>query len=381
MAGSKRNADKAMKSAAKSEPTEELPVALPSGSRGTPAPKHASKVVNLRRSIDREIEEGIRSETIRFWRALALCFLPLQKTKQRKIVREVRLGRDLWVQLSFSATEDGVDLPYGSDRMLLHGLLHLAMTQGERRITFDSMADLLRMMGADRSGHYYRRLREGLDRIAALHISVRASDLPGSSGERGVNFVVIDRWYLPKRGEKAVQEETAQMALPGMRGAPEPHHIVLSRALMDHLQSSAETQLLVRLDVVQLCTGKPKLFDLALFLFHRCGAARSESMVPHEVLIDLFGSENEDERRTIRKLRENLLLLQEATGRAPDGSYRLNAELVPMPAEPKKGPGRRKKRWGLLIRPSRQWPISSGTAAEARSRVLEWRADSAKSLR
>ena len=359
--------------------SKELPKPIPAGSPSL-RPTQAAQVVELRRAIDQELEGGRRrTEVLKTLRAVALGFLPTRRTQDRQLTRQVRLGRDLYVTVTFTGTKNGVALPFGADRLLLHGLFHMAIERGQRRITFESAAQLLELMGVDKSGRSYRRLRQSLERIAALHISVATSDLPGD-GDRGANLVVVDQWHLPSRESKAsTSEHEQQLALPGMAKL-EPHFVELSQALMDQLESSGESQLLVRLDVLRLCTGKPKLFDLVMFLFHRCGAARTESVVPHDALMDLFQTGTEDDRKTIYRLRKYLNLLREAIGYAQDGTPRLNAELVEMEPEASTGPGRKTKRWGLRIRPSSQWPISTGSRAAARGRVLDWQTDEPRRL-
>ena len=335
------------------------------------------RVVEIRERIDREHAQKIRTQILGTARAVALSFLPNRPSKARQISRNIRLGSNLWVRVTYTTTAKDVPLPFGMDRCYLHGLLHYAILHDQPLITFDKAGELLDLFQLDHSGRSFKRLRDGLRRIAALHINIVTSDLPGCSGERGEKIDVIEGWHLPTRDERARTPPPLQdqLALPGMdSGRDLPHFVRLSEPLMNHLREGGRNILLMRLDLLRHFSNRPIAFDLAMFLAARCGAAASRSVVPHDALMDMFKAGSEPDRRTIQRLQEYLEEIRQATGNGPDGRPRLNARLEVINEE-RQGKGRPRKVWGLVVEPSREGLVEKGSAARSVERVLAWPVD------
>lgn len=334
------------------------------------------RVVEIRERIDREHAQQIRTQILGTARAVALSFLPNRPSKARQISRNIRLGSNLWVRVTYTTTAKDVPLPFGMDRCYLHGLLHYAILHDQPLITFDKAGELLDLFQLDHSGRSFKRLRDGLRRIAALHINIVTTDLPGLNGERGEKIDVIEGWHLPTRDERSKQKSLPddQLPLPGIASKQDlPHFVRLSEPLMNHLREGGRNILLMRLDLLRHFSNRPIAFDLAMFLAARCGAAASRSVVPHDALMDMFKAGSEPDRRTIQRLQEYLEEIQQATGTDPNGNPRLNARLDVINEE-RKGKGRPRKLWGLIVEPS-QGLIEKGTASKATERVLSWPKD------
>ena len=339
------------------------------------------RVVEIRERIDREHAQQIRTQILGTARAVALSFLPNRPSKARQISRNIRLGSNLWVRVTYTTTAKDVPLPFGMDRCYLHGLLHYAILHDQPLITFDKAGELLDLFQLDHSGRSFKRLRDGLRRIAALHINIVTTDLPGCSGERGEKIDVIEGWHLPTRDERSKQNAMIdQMSLPGVNGKQDlPHFVRLSEPLMNHLREGGRNILLMRLDLLRHFSNRPIAFDLAMFLAARCGAAASRSVVPHDALMDMFKAGSEPDRRTIQRLQEYLTEIQEATGADQHGRPRLNARLEVI-SEERKGKGRPRKLWGLVVEPSRQGLVEKGASARATKQVLSWPEGSSENL-
>ena len=95
------------------------------------------RVVEIRDRIDREHAQQIRTQILGTARAVALSFLPNRPSKARQISRNIRLGSNLWVRVTYTTTAKDVPLPFGMDRCYLHGLLHYAILHDQPLITFD----------------------------------------------------------------------------------------------------------------------------------------------------------------------------------------------------------------------------------------------------
>lgn len=299
--------------------------------------RRALGAVDIAERIEVEERQQLRTEALAMGRALALAGLPCKPTDQRSHTQRVRFGADHWVTVSIAATVDGVPLPYGSDRYVLAGIQHLAIEQGSPFVTFSQAGELLRMFGLPSGGDHYGRLRARLHRVAASAISIELTGNEKTGMVDGLGYRLIKRYALPTR--RARQEN--QLTFPGM----EPHYVRLSEDWWEYLQSSPEALLIVRLDLLRQFVDRPTAWDYLCFLTHRCGAARRESVVPHDALMSLFRRGKERERKTIERLRRVHDEVMTATG------GRLNASLEVVDLE-RKGRGQPRKLWGLRVAPS-----------------------------
>lgn len=334
--------------------------------------KRVSALVDIRERIELEKADRRATDALKTARALALAHLPRVKTTEKQVSKNVRLGKDLWVRVTYTAVGDQI-LPFGEDRVILAGLVHLAMQRGTPLVSFDQAGEILDLFGMERSGTGYKRLRQRLDRIKSLDIEVE-THAPGLGIKQGWGARVVERWSLPTR--KEIRASMAgQLTLPGTTANDLPlFHVQLSNSLWQHVQEGGRHILKVRKDLMQLFVNRPLGWDYALFLAHRCGSAVTESLVPHEALVDMFGTPNEADRNLFRRLREYHDEIMLAT-QGPDGDSLLNARLEVVGLEDSKGRGRRKKLWGLRVGPSADLVEQSGSIQD-RQRVLSWPADS-----
>lgn len=334
-------------------------------------PERVAALVGVQQSIEREKAEQRASEALRTARALALAHLPRTKTDDKQISKEVRLGKDLWVKVTYTAVGK-VPLPFGEDRVILAGLVHMALDRRSPLITFEQAGEILDLFNRqDRSGAAYKRLRQRLERIRNLAIEIET--ISGELGVReGWRALVVERWSLPTRRELRAAAG-GQMNLPMQRGPLPPYQIQIGESLWNHLRDGGRAILKVRQDLMQLFIDRPLAWDYALFLCHRCGSAVRHSMVPHDALIDMFASKKQSSRDVFRRLKECHDEIMVAT-QGPDGRPLLNAslEVVGFEQAGKKG-GRRKKIWGLKVGPSAA--LLTDGSKKAKERVLSWQAD------
>ena len=98
---------------------------------------------------------------------------------------------------------------------------------------------------------------------------------------------------------------------------------------------------------MKIFKDRPTAWDYMMFIVARCGAAKSNSIISHEVIMDLFkDSEKEPDRNTISRLTRYHKELMVAT------AHRLNASLEQDGFFPKQGKGAKQKRWVLKVGPS-----------------------------
>lgn len=312
------------------------------------AKKRAGLVVEFAETVERSTETRERTEALRLARSIALAGLPKKRTKNASLARTLRLGRSSWLRVTYS-TREGNELPFGEDRFVLAALQHLALEQGRPTVTFERVGQLLEMFGVLETSQNLRTLRQRFKRLSGLSIALTfgTSEEELDEGAAGEQVFVIRQWQLPTRKQLLAQSDS-QMLLPlkgGKRSTP--FGVVLSDDFWNHLQET-DNHLIVPLALLKLFLDRPIGWDYLMFLVARCGRARSETVVDHEVLMGLFkDSSKEPERNALRRLQRYHREIMLAT------NNRLNASLEPMGHFPSTG-GRPRKRWGLRVGPSRQ---------------------------
>lgn len=316
---------------------------LPMQTRKSPSPKKFNQIVEIRESLDNERERRLWTEAIACARDVALAFLPHSKTKEKFIERSIVYGPGCTVTVRFSVPQN-CEMPYGSDRFVLFGIQHLARVQNSPVVQFEKAGQLLEMFGIEGSGAQYRLLRERFERLKSLNVEIEAT-IPNRA-KWGAGTRLLEEWALPTKKDVDA-EKSGQGNLLQTTQDESLFFVRLADGLFNQIQrgNPAENLLLVRLDLLKLFRGSPIGWDFCVFLLHRCGSAKSTSVVPHEVLMELFKSGKEKDRDTIARLQGYHSEIMAAT----QGS--LNSELC-IVKEERKGRGRPRKMWGLKVGPS-----------------------------
>lgn len=302
----------------------------------------ALAAVDISERIEDEQVQRRRTEALAMGRALALVGLPYRRTSSREISREVRLGHDSWVSVTYTATTKS-PLPHGEDRFVMAGIQHLALEQNSPVISFSDAGELLRMFDLDAGGSGYRRLRERLKRLRGLKVDISMRSKV-ENAENGWSSLMLNAHRLPTRSQMKAQakdEASGQLTIPGAVG---PYFVKISEDWWRYLQAGGRNLLLVRLDLLRQFVARPAGWDYLCFLAHRCGSAMTESIVPHRVLMSLFKKGKEPDRNTIERLRRYHDEIMVAT----NGKLQASLEVV----GEKRGRGRPSKIWGLKVGPS-----------------------------
>lgn len=330
-----------------------LPVRL-----GSQELARGNKLIEIAGRIEQEKREHVWTDAIACARDIALACLPRRKTDAKMVEKSIQFAPNCEVTVRYSVPENR-QMPYGADRFVFFGIQHLARTSDSPLVEFQKAGALLDMFGLPDSGAEYRRLRARFARLRSLNIEIETRGtgtvIPKGT-DWGIGARFIEEWSLPSR--KAVDAELAgQRSLLTGRS---PYYVRLSDSLFSRVQKNnpEENVLILRLDLLQHFRDSPIGWDYCVFLMHRCGSARSVSVVPHDVLMKVFKAGKETDPQTIERLQKYHREIKIATG------DNLNAELVVV-REQRKGRGRPKKIWGLRVGPSKSI-ISSGRVLDHR---------------
>lgn len=310
--------------------------------------KQADQIQMMAEHLASQDAEQNRTEAIQIARAIALAGLPKRKTNSRDLVRTLRLGKDLWLRVSYSTGSKGV-LPYGEDRFVLAGIQSLALQRYSPVVFFDEVSELLKMFKLSSDGRTLQLLRERFVRLAGLAIRLCFAETEEGleRARAGESSFVIQKYLLPTREELRC-ERIGAISLP--RLTPDQgkvqYGVVLSPYFWEHLKES-KNRLLLPLELMRLFVNQPTGWDYASFLVHRCSRAKTHSVIEHDVLMSLFKDNlKESDNQTINRL----LSYHETVNRAL--SDRLNAKLERVGYFPSTG-GRRKEHWVLKVGPSK----------------------------
>jgi len=301
--------------------------------------KRAGRVVELKDYLD----ESRRIEAIKTARALALAGLPKKRTDKTQLSRTMRIGKEMWLRVTYGATE-GNELPFGEDRFVLAGIQHLAIKSDSPIVLFERVGQLLETFGLAEDGHTLALLRQRFKRLSGLSVMLLfgKTEEELEEGVAGEQLFIIRKFALPTRADLR-SEKAGQLQLSDVH----PYGVVLSGDFWEYL-SETSNRLIVPLELLKLFIDRPTGWDYLCFLVARCGAAKRPSEVPHEALMSLFrDSDVEADRAVIRRLLAYHREIMLATG------GRLNADLVEKGHFPTTGRGRPKKRWVLKVRPSK----------------------------
>jgi len=319
--------------------------------------KRAELILSMNQEIATCQKTQARTDAFRMARLVAIMSLPVKRTQDRDRSKVFRLGKNLWVKVTLTA-QKGQTLPFGEDRFVLAGIMHLAIESDWPVVYFKHACDLLKMFDVTKNNQGYRLLRERFKRLSGIAITTRyaKSERELNDVRVGENMFVIHRYSLPTKQQiqqrseqrialkKLVDESTGEAA-PETEFDNNLYGVKLSGEFWNYIREP-KNQLVVPVNLMKLFRDRPIGWDYAFFLVARCGAAKSYSKIPHETIMALFKEGKEEDRQTIARLKQYHEQIMLAT------DHRLNAEIVEDGYFLSGEMGRKKKRWSLVVGPS-----------------------------
>lgn len=228
--------------------------------------------------------EQLSGEVYQVAQALILCGLPYQPTVKTKITRKATLADGTRVAVTFSTALEG-SMPYGSDRSLLHFLLDKAVKTKSRFVSWQKASEFLTAMKMASGGKNRRDLRLRFTRIRGLTIGVERSG-PRCNGTE--IMPVIRRSNLP----------TALDQRRGLHALPLSDDIVYGIELDEvFFAELMHRHVPVPKELICATHKQSQLQDLTLFLYWRCYAAQSESVIPWTYLLQQLWQDDTNQQR------------------------------------------------------------------------------------
>jgi hypothetical protein len=274
------------------------------------AQRRASTLVDLRT----QRQDDALKDLIFISRYLVAMSLPYNPSKDRQITKSARLGDGRRVHLQLNAAVPGVDLPYGSDRTLLHWLLDQIARQvrdarqagasGDileqaRFVRWESASDYLRDMGLSTdSGKNYSDLRGRYRRLAGLSIGLR---IEGPTGERIHNIPLIERADLPSSIDWQAENSGQQRLVDLDFG------VLFSRRLVEALMESAVP---FPKEILRRTRKQSQMQDYWLFLAWRSYGAGSASLIPWSEVQEQLWQQDQTTRRIKLRFKDAIMSLR-----------------------------------------------------------------------
>jgi hypothetical protein len=259
--------------------------------------RRAARLAAIREKRD---DGTLSQEIFQVSQALILCGLPYQPTTARHFTRKARLADGSTVAVTFSTALEA-SMPYGSDRTLLHFLMDRAVKTGSRFVSWETATEFLETMNLATGGKNRRDLRERFKRIAGLTIGVERKTADSYSGRV---MPVIGEYHLPTSIDvRAEVEGTSLLPLTDkIVYGVEIEDKFFKDLLAHHVPIPAE--------IIRATRKQSQLQDLVIFLYWRCFAAQSTSLIKWEYLRQQVWQDDKKERRIKERFAEAITCLR-----------------------------------------------------------------------
>lgn len=265
------------------------------------------QALRLGQLLDDRNTGKLGDEVIKIAQAMLLCTLPYSTTKESHITRTARLGDGSTLTVTFSTGIPDVPLPFGSDRKLLAWVFDKAINSESPMIAWASAWEYQKEMGLKRSGKNNKDLRERFHRISGLNINIERKD---ASGIAGKNFSIIDTYHLPPSitGKRLVPTQSSFGYVgEGTQDLPTaPFGISINQTLFHDIRKH---HVAVPRALWLQAKGNSQVQDMVLWLYYRCYAAKTESVIPWTALAGQF-PQDKNPRRARQHAREAITQLR-----------------------------------------------------------------------
>ena len=237
---------------------------------------------------------------------MVFCALPYRRSSERRIVRRARTGKGSTVTVTFQAMMDGVDIPFGSDRTLLHWVTHHALMTRSPFVPLSSASQFLKDMGMSTSGQNIQRVKEAFRRIASVAIVV-VRDNESSVNTQQIIMPIARAAALPKRLRK--DKGQGQISLLPVEESidDEPAGFQLDEAVF---REFAQFHVPTLRKLLEVTRESPQVQDYMMFLQWRSFSAKEESLIPWSQMRDQMCQDDSNPYRMRSKFQEAIEALK-----------------------------------------------------------------------
>jgi hypothetical protein len=260
----------------------------------------ATKMVMLR-----EARLGPSPEVIVTAQFLIFMGLPNRPTSERVIRKSTRMGDGSQIVVTFTAMNEGIDLPYGSDVNMLHWMINRAVQLESPFVSWETAQEYLTWMNLSKGGRTLKELRARFERIAGLAITVQRTD---STDVETFVMPVVRASRLPRSVKPQEGDHGALVgASAGQQRPSRPRGLMFDESFYKDFIAHNVPMLKALLFLV---SERPQLQQYIGFLGWRSWAASSATLIPWASLREQIWHGDSNERRIKQRFKETIQALR-----------------------------------------------------------------------
>lgn len=238
-------------------------------------------------------------ELVMVAQCLIVCGLPYNSTEARQVTRKARMADGSYVMVTFTAAIPDVNLPFGSDRTLLHWMVGRAVKSRSPIVTWRTAKEFLHDAGMNEdSGKNIQDLRTRYRRLSGLAITVQRVT---TQGESTLIMPIIEESHLPSsldlrkegRGEQPLLDDTHGFKL---------NERFFNEVLAHHIPMPWE--------LIKQTRKQSQLQDLLMFLAWRAFSAKTQSLISWDRLREQLWQDDSNPRRIRSRFKDAIQAMQ-----------------------------------------------------------------------
>ena len=231
--------------------------------------------------------------------------LPNRSTPERVIRKSTRMGDGSQIVVTFTAMNEGVSLPFGSDVNMLHWMINRAIQLGSPFVSWETAQEYLTWMNLSKGGRTLKELRGRFERIAGLAITVQRTD---STDVETFVMPIVRASRLPKSVKPQDNQATASTAAhEEQQNRSRPRGLMFDESFFKDFIAHNVPMLKA---LLLLVSERPQLQQYIGFLGWRSWAASSATLIPWANLREQIWHGDSNERRIKQRFKETILALR-----------------------------------------------------------------------
>jgi Plasmid encoded RepA protein len=231
--------------------------------------------------------------------------LPNRSTTEHVIRKSTRMGDGSQIVVTFTAMNEGVGLPFGSDVNMLHWMIDRAIQTGSPFVSWETAQEYLTWMNLSKGGRTLKELRARFERIAGLAITVQRTD---STAVETFVMPIVRASRLPRSVRQ--QKNGTGLSLhveEDERKNSRPRGLMFDESFFKDFIAHNVPMLKAFLLLV---SERPQLQQYIGFLGWRSWAAASATLIPWANLREQIWHGDSNERRIKQRFKETIQALR-----------------------------------------------------------------------
>jgi hypothetical protein len=231
--------------------------------------------------------------------------LPIRRTNERSIQKSTRMADGSQIVVTFTAMDEGIGLPFGSDVDMLHWLINKSIQMDSPFVNWKTAEEYLTWMNLSKGGKTLKDLRARFERIAGLSITVQRTD---SSDVETFRMPIIRASRLPLSVKS--QDRSTASVVPSAREKQDSFRLrglTFDESFFKDFMAHNVPMLKA---LIVLVSERPQLQQYIGFLGWRSWAASSATLIPWTMLREQIWHRDTNERRIKQRFKETIQALR-----------------------------------------------------------------------